>query len=155
MAKFEADMNAPTAAASIKEDQALAARLAARGTPHFFINGFRLRGAQPAPKFIEIIDRELARAKANFALRHCKTGDRVHQAKNPLSLVAKMLRNREGCPRCLSAQQSRLVRCSDDHDAAREAFGAKIILDEFLNLSAPLADQADDGDITVAPPREH
>jgi protein-disulfide isomerase len=67
MAKFEADMNAPTAAASIKEDQALATRLAARGTPHFFINGFRLRGAQPAPKFIEIIDRELARAKAKIA----------------------------------------------------------------------------------------
>ncbi len=67
MAKFEADMNAPTAAASVKEDQALATRLAARGTPHFFINGFRLRGAQPAPKFIEIIDRELARAKAKIA----------------------------------------------------------------------------------------
>ena len=67
MAKFEADMNAPTAAASIKEDQALATRLAARGTPHFFVNGFRLRGAQPAPKFIEIIDRELARAKAKIA----------------------------------------------------------------------------------------
>jgi protein-disulfide isomerase len=67
MARFEADMNAPTAAASVKEDQALATRLAARGTPHFFINGFRLRGAQPAPKFIEIIDRELARAKAKIA----------------------------------------------------------------------------------------
>jgi protein-disulfide isomerase len=60
-------MNAPSAAASIKEDQALATRLAARGTPHFFVNGFRLRGAQPAPKFIEIIDRELARAKAKIA----------------------------------------------------------------------------------------
>ena len=67
MARFEADMNAPSAAATVKEDQALATRLAARGTPHFFINGFRLRGAQPAPKFIEIIDRELARAKAKIA----------------------------------------------------------------------------------------
>ena len=67
MYRFEADMNAPTAAASIKEDQALAVRLAARGVPHFFINGFRLRGAQPATKFIEIIDRELARAKSQMA----------------------------------------------------------------------------------------
>ena len=67
MYRFEADMNAPTAAASIKEDQALAVRLAARGVPHFFINGFRLRGAQPLPKFIEIIDRELARAKSQMA----------------------------------------------------------------------------------------
>ena len=67
MYRFEADINAPTAAASIKEDQALAVRLAARGVPHFFLNGFRLRGAQPASKFIEIIDRELARAKSQMA----------------------------------------------------------------------------------------
>ena len=67
MAKFEADMNAPTAAASIKEDQALSTRLGARGTPHFFINGFRLRGAQPVTTFTELIDRELARAKAQMA----------------------------------------------------------------------------------------
>jgi len=36
----------------------------ANGTPHFFINGRRLSGAQPYEKFKEIIDAQLAVAKA-------------------------------------------------------------------------------------------
>lgn len=67
MYRFETDMFDPSAAASIKEDQALAVRLAARGTPHFFINGYRLRGAQPLPKFTGLIDRELERARSMVA----------------------------------------------------------------------------------------
>ncbi|HWA77339.1 MAG TPA: thioredoxin domain-containing protein [Polyangiaceae bacterium] len=35
----------------------------ARGTPHFFINGVRLSGAQPFEKFQGVIDAQLARAK--------------------------------------------------------------------------------------------
>jgi protein-disulfide isomerase len=63
MAKFKSDMESQAAKDQVKEDQALATRVAARGTPHFFINGFRLRGAQPQAKFEEIIDRELQKAK--------------------------------------------------------------------------------------------
>jgi protein-disulfide isomerase len=36
----------------------------ARGTPHFFINGVRLSGAQPFEKFKATIDEQLAKAKA-------------------------------------------------------------------------------------------
>ncbi len=36
----------------------------ARGTPHFFINGVRLSGAQPFEKFKSVIDEQLAKAKA-------------------------------------------------------------------------------------------
>jgi protein-disulfide isomerase len=39
----------------------------ARGTPHFFINGMRLSGAQPFDKFKEVIDGQLAKAKAVLA----------------------------------------------------------------------------------------
>ena len=35
----------------------------ANGTPHFFINGRRLVGAQPKAKFVEIIDEELKKAQ--------------------------------------------------------------------------------------------
>jgi protein-disulfide isomerase len=35
----------------------------ARGTPHFFINGVRLSGAQPFEKFKSVIDEQLAKAK--------------------------------------------------------------------------------------------
>lgn len=39
----------------------------ARGTPHFFINGVRLSGAQPFDKFKSVIDEQLAKAKAVVA----------------------------------------------------------------------------------------
>ncbi len=39
----------------------------AEGTPHFFINGRRLVGAQPLDRFTAIIDEELAHAKAVLA----------------------------------------------------------------------------------------
>ena len=47
----------------IEEDQGLASRLGARGTPAFFINGRFLSGAQPFPAFKAIIDEELKKAK--------------------------------------------------------------------------------------------
>lgn len=49
--------------AIIDEDAALAADVEASGTPHFFINGRRLVGAQPAEKFRTVIDEELAKAQ--------------------------------------------------------------------------------------------
>ncbi|WP_437734066.1 DsbA family protein [Sorangium sp. So ce1335] len=51
-------------AAKIEADVELADDLDARGTPHFFINGRRLIGAQPIEKFQAIIDEEIAKAEA-------------------------------------------------------------------------------------------
>ncbi len=50
--------------ARIEQDQELADDLRATGTPHFFINGRRLVGAQPLEKFKELIDEELVKAEA-------------------------------------------------------------------------------------------
>ena len=50
-------------AAKIAADQELAHDVKASGTPHFFINGRRLVGAQPLEKFKQIIDEELVKAK--------------------------------------------------------------------------------------------
>jgi len=51
----------------IEADQDLASDFNARGTPHFFINGRRLIGAQPVSKFSAIIDEEIKRAKQVLA----------------------------------------------------------------------------------------
>jgi protein-disulfide isomerase len=64
MERFNADLQAAETTARIEEDQALAARLAARGTPHFFINGYRLRGAQPYARFEAVINERLTEARA-------------------------------------------------------------------------------------------
>ncbi len=50
-------------AGKIESNQGLAEDVAARGTPHFFINGFRLSGAQPFEKFQEVIDAQLVKAR--------------------------------------------------------------------------------------------
>ncbi len=47
----------------LEQSQDLAQEFKARGTPHFFINGIRLAGAQPFEKFKKVIDARLAEAK--------------------------------------------------------------------------------------------
>jgi protein-disulfide isomerase len=48
----------------IEQSVEQAADFEARGTPHFFINGRRLSGAQPLEAFKKLIDEELGRARA-------------------------------------------------------------------------------------------
>ncbi len=64
MERFRRDIAAPETQARIDEDMALAQRLQAGGTPHFFVNGTRLRGAQPFEQFQRVIDAELEEARA-------------------------------------------------------------------------------------------
>jgi len=54
-------------AAMIAEDTDLSEEVKASGTPHFFINGRRLVGAQPIEKFTSLIDEELTKAKTLVA----------------------------------------------------------------------------------------
>ncbi len=60
VARFQRDLDDPSLAANVDADQAQASSLGITGTPNFFVNGYPLRGAQPAEKFAQIIDRELA-----------------------------------------------------------------------------------------------
>jgi protein-disulfide isomerase len=62
--KFKADYNDPKIAEMVERDIKLAGELGVGGTPGFFINGVQLSGAQPLPKFKEIIDRWLNKLKA-------------------------------------------------------------------------------------------
>ncbi len=64
MTKFKAALDENEHKASIEQDQALARKLGASGTPSFFINGRSLRGAQPLPAFVAVIDEELEKAEA-------------------------------------------------------------------------------------------
>jgi len=50
-----------------EESQEVGQEFNAGGTPHFFINGFRLAGAQPFEKFKSVIDTQLAIAKGLVA----------------------------------------------------------------------------------------
>jgi protein-disulfide isomerase len=67
MAAFNAYIENETGQDQIDADMAMARTLSARGTPHFFINGRRLRGAQPVERFREIITEELETTRALVA----------------------------------------------------------------------------------------
>ncbi len=62
--KVKAAINDKKYAAVFTADQDLADDLQANGTPHMFINGRRVVGAQPIDKFKTIIDEELKKAEA-------------------------------------------------------------------------------------------
>lgn len=56
-----------THAAEIDADTDLAIDFKAAGTPHFFINGLRLSGAQPLDNFVSVVDAQLKVASALVA----------------------------------------------------------------------------------------
>ena len=53
--------------AALQADEDVAEDFNASGTPHFFINGRRLVGAQPESEFSKVIDEELVKARALVA----------------------------------------------------------------------------------------
>jgi protein-disulfide isomerase len=59
-----ASVRANAFAKAIDDDLDLGDDVGAAGTPHFFINGRRLVGAQPLEKFKSVIDEELTKAEA-------------------------------------------------------------------------------------------
>lgn len=59
----KAAIEGKTHAASIQSDVTLADELKASGTPHMFVNGRRIVGAQPAEKFKALIDEEMKKAE--------------------------------------------------------------------------------------------
>jgi len=63
MARYNAAMTGNTHDAEINADHALAQQVEANGTPHLFINGRRLVGAQPEDAFARIIDEVKTKAE--------------------------------------------------------------------------------------------
>ncbi len=63
IAKFNADRKSESIKQQIEADKADAARIGARGTPFFIINGTPLSGAESFDTFSAVIDWHLARAK--------------------------------------------------------------------------------------------
>jgi protein-disulfide isomerase len=61
---LQVPLASPKVAARIDESIDVANDFQARGTPHFFINGRRLSGAQPLDAFKKLIDEELVKARA-------------------------------------------------------------------------------------------
>ena len=83
--KFKSDMKDPALEKKAKEQQAQGAKLGARGTPAFFVNGRFLSGAQPFEAFKKLIDEELAKAEkiAASGVPKDKVYDKVMEKAKP------------------------------------------------------------------------
>jgi protein-disulfide isomerase len=61
--KFKADMASPAAEKAVADDEAQAQKLGFNGTPAFIVGGVKVVGAQPLPKFKQVVDRLLGTMK--------------------------------------------------------------------------------------------
>jgi protein-disulfide isomerase len=61
LARFDAARRSPQAQARIAEDQALAGKVGAGGTPTMFVNGVKVEGAVPFASLKTVIDQQLAK----------------------------------------------------------------------------------------------
>lgn len=127
LAKFKADMASEATAARLKEDTDLADRLVAQGTPHFFINGYRLRGAQPIDAFKAIIDREIAASKALIAAGTARKDVYAKQQENAIKGPPPMVGGGAGAP----AQPAGPVDIKVGESVAIGKKDAKVVLVEF------------------------
>ena len=100
----------------------LAADLQARGTPHFFINGVRLSGAQPFDAFKKSIDEQLGKAKGLVAKG-------ITRAK----VYEEIMKEGKGPP----PPEKKEIAAPDSSSAAKGGKDAKVVIQEFSDFQCP------------------
>jgi protein-disulfide isomerase len=100
----------------------LASDLQARGTPHFFINGVRLSGAQPLDSFKKLIDEQLSKAKSIVARG-------VPRAK----VYDEIMKEGKGPP----PPEKKDIAAPDASDPAKGGTNAKVVIQEFSDFQCP------------------
>jgi protein-disulfide isomerase len=108
-------------APKLEESTALAADFQVRGTPHFFVNGRRLAGAQPFDAFKKLIDEELVKARA------------LIEAGTPRAKVfATLMKSAENPP----APETKQIALRADA-ASRGAATAPVVIQVFSDFQCP------------------
>ncbi|HVU06090.1 MAG TPA: thioredoxin domain-containing protein [Polyangiaceae bacterium] len=100
----------------------LATDLNARGTPHFFINGRRLSGAQPFENFKKMIDEEVTKAKAIV-------GRGVPRAK----VYEEIMKDAKGPP----PPEKKDVPAPGKENPFKGNASAKVVIQEFSDFQCP------------------
>jgi protein-disulfide isomerase len=106
----------------VEENIDLAMEFEARGTPHFFINGRRLSGAQPYPKFKELIDTQLAVAKGL-----------VKKGVSRSKVYRELMKTAKAPPQ----PEKRVVPAPAKDNPFKGPANAKIVIQEFSDFQCP------------------
>ena len=107
----------------IDADNDLSQDFQASGTPHFFVNGRRLVGAQPQEKFEKIIDEEIKKAQ-----------DLIAKGTKPSELYETMIKDGKGPP---PPEMKDVPAALPANDPAWGNMSAKVTIHEWSDFQCP------------------
>jgi protein-disulfide isomerase len=107
----------------IDADQDIAEDFQANGTPHFFINGRRLVGAQPEEKFDAVIDEEIKKAQ-----------DLIAKGTRPGDVYNVLTKDGKGPS---EPEKKDLPKGLPSNDPARGNANAKVVIHEWSDFQCP------------------
>jgi protein-disulfide isomerase len=107
----------------IDADSDLGEDFQANGTPHFFVNGRRLVGAQPQEKFEKIIDEEVKKAQ-----------DLIAKGTRPSDVYDAVTKDGKGPP---EPEKKDVPKSLPTNDPARGNLNAKVVIHEWSDFQCP------------------
>jgi protein-disulfide isomerase len=116
----------------IEADLDVAEDFQADGTPHFFVNGRRLVGAQPREKFEAIIDEEIPRAQGLLA-----------GGTRPAELYDALVKDGKGPPPPETKDLAASLQGLPASDPARGNLRAKVTVHEWSDFQCPFCERVE------------
>lgn len=128
VAKVDAAIKNKTYAKGIADDASLADDVQANGTPHFFINGHRLVGAQPYEKLKAFVDTEIAKAEGLVRSGVART-----------AIYDTIMKDGKSAPE----PEKKAVAAIAGAAPFRGAANAKVVVQEFSDFQCPFCSRAE------------